>query len=31
MPEYLKYRDKGYMYSPVKESTSFFHAVDDCV
>ena len=31
MPEYLKYRDKGYMYSPVKESISFFRAVDDRV
>lgn len=31
MPEYLKYRDKGYMYSPVTESISFFRAIDDCV
>lgn len=31
MPEYLKYRDEGFMYSPIKESISFFRSVDDCV
>ena len=31
MPDYLKYRDKGYMYSPDPMFIPFFRAVDECI
>lgn len=31
MPEYLKYRDRGYMYTPHSSFISFFMKVDDVV
>ena len=31
MPAYLKYRDKGYMYSPHVAFIPFFRAVDECI
>ena len=31
MPSYLKYRDKGYMYSPDVSFIPFFRAVDECI
>lgn len=31
LPEYLKYRDRGFMYATVKESIPFFREVDNCV
>ena len=31
MPEYLQYRDRGYMYSPHLKFILFFRKVDNCV
>ena len=31
MPEYLKYRDRGYMYSPNSTFIPFFREVDECI
>ena len=31
MPDYLKYRDRGYMYSPNHTFVPFFRQVDNCV
>ena len=31
MPSYLKYRDRGHMYSPQSSFIPFLHTVDDCI
>ena len=31
MPNYLKYRDKGHMYSPDPVFIPFFRSVDECI